>query len=387
MIAIRASKITAPFAIVVLAALTVSTAEKQPQSGFLKDSSFPNYPFIPSAIPAALAAPIANSHGKEDEQSLQEALKQKSAGHPDRAIQILNAAIEKNSSSEPLHTLRADLRSEERNHEGAVADLNQSITLNPQKVELFNKRARILLRVSQLQGAEYDINHALKLQPGNNEAITLRGGLYFKLDRYDKALKDLNAAISKDKKNSLAYFYRGAVKFKTKEYKAAIADYTTAIDLDPTLTYAYHSRGCAYGEMGDYKSALADFNKATQRKNGTPHIYFNRGRVYRLMKDYKNAISDYTMAIRYGLAETDSTVPVFLERAMSYLGLGRAHQAMIDVNHYLKTHPRDARGYLLRAQIHKQVGNVQAELKDVAKAKELGATVSGVIPRAPKGSD
>lgn len=374
----RSNRTSLSLAAVILAALflSVSNRQAQPASGL----SLQGYACC--LFPPALAAPLANVHSKEDEARLQEARKLKDAGKTDAAIKVLDAAIEKNPVSEPLHTLRADLRSNERNQEGAVADLNQSITLSPQKVELFNKRARIFLRVSQLQAAEYDINHAFKLQPDNNETVTLRGGLYFKLDRYDKALQDLNRAIAKDKKNSLAYFYRGAVAFKKKDFKTAIADYSTAINLDPAHTFAYQSRGCAYGELGDYKAALADFNKAAQQKNVTPHIYFNRGRVYRLMKDNKSAVSDFTMAIRHGLAESDSSVPVFLERAMAYLAMGRTHQAMIDVNHYLKSHARDPRGYLLRAQIYRQLGNVQAELKESAKAKELGATVSGIKPVA-----
>lgn len=337
--------------------------------------------------PPAYAAEPTNKHTNADEACWQEAVKLKNAGKTDAAMKLLDSGIEKNPYSEQLHTLRADLRSSARDNAGAVADLNQSITLSPQKVELFNKRARIFLRVSQLQAAEYDINHAFKLQPANNETLTLRGGLYSKLDRGDKALQDLNRALAKDSKNALAYFYRGAVEFKRKDYKAAIEDFTKSIELDPSHTIAYQSRGCAYGEFGNYKAALDDFNLAIKQKNVTPHIYFNRGRVYRLVKDYPAAVSDFTMAIRHGLAESDSNVPVFLERAMTYLAMGRPHQAMIDVNHYLKSHLQDPRGYLLRAQIYKQMGNIQAELKESAKAKELGAKVGGIRPAASTAHD
>lgn len=370
------SKTFVPFLCAI--ALFVQVSPEQENSSQVTDS----HPRLYWSVSPAYAAQLVNKHTKDDEERLQEAIALKNAGKTNEAMKVLNSGIEKNPLSEQLHTLRAELRSNERNNEGAVADLNQSIALSPQRVELFNKRARIFLRVSQLQAAEYDINHAFKLQPENNEAITLRGGLYFKLDRLDSALRELNRALAKDGKNALAYLYRGAVKFKKKQYKAAIEDYTKSIELDPTHKFAYQSRGCAYGECGDYKAALRDFNLALKQVNVTPHIYFNRGRVYRLMKDYPNAVNDFTMAIRHGLAESDSTVPVFLERAMTYLAMGRTHQAMIDVNHYLKSHIQDPRGYLLRANIYKQMGNIQAELKDSAKAKELGATVRGIRPAA-----
>lgn len=365
------------FLILLFLPATEKQTEEEPITIF---SGFRNVICQPAA-----AKSLTNTHTKNDEISMQEAIKLRDAGKPDAALKVLDLALEKNALSEPLHTLRADLRNEMHNQEGAVADLNQSITLSPQKVELFNKRARIFLRVSQLQAAEYDINHAFKLQPDNNETLALRGGLYFKLNRHDKALQDLNKAISRDKNNALAYFYRGAVEFRLKNFKSAIEDYTTAIKLNPSNLAAYQSRGCAYGETGEYKAALADFNIAAQNKAETSHIYFNRGRVYRLMGDYTNAIKEFNTAIRCGLPEQDSAVPVFLERASVYLGMGRTDQAMIDVNHYLKSHGRDPRAYILRAQIYKQMGNVAAELKDSARAKELGATVGGVRPSVTAG--
>jgi tetratricopeptide (TPR) repeat protein len=202
------------------------------------------------------------------------------AGRRD-AVAQLNRAVALNPRYTTAYFLRAYVKNQLNDSQGALADFNQTISLNSQYAEAYNNRG--LLKFQKLnnpQGALADYNQAISLNPNYATAYYNRGVLKVqKLNDSQGALADYNQAISLNSNYADAYNNRGNLKKdKLNDPQGALTDYNQAISLNPNYANAYNNRGnLKKDKLNDPQGALADYNRAISLNPKLATAYYNRG--------------------------------------------------------------------------------------------------------------
>jgi tetratricopeptide (TPR) repeat protein len=223
---------------------------------------------------------------------------------PQGALADYNQVISLNPKYAASYYNRGNLKKNKLNDpQGALADYNQAISLNPKYAGSYNNRGNLKYpKLNDPQGALADYNQALSLNPKYAEAYYNRGILkYPKLNDPQGALADYNKAIALNPKDANAYYNRGLLKYpKLNDPQGALADYNQAISLNPKYANAYNNRGnLKKDKLNDPQGVLADYNQAISLNPKYAEAYYNRGLLkYQKLNDRPGAISDFRAAAR-----------------------------------------------------------------------------------------
>jgi tetratricopeptide (TPR) repeat protein len=184
------------------------------------------------------------------------------------SIAQFSRAIELNPRYTIAYFLRAYVKDQLNDPQGALADYNQAITLNPKfALAYYNRGTLKYEKLNDPQGALADYNQAITLNPKFAGAYSNRGNLKKnKLNDPQGALADYNQAITLNPKFADAYNNRANLKTsKLNDPQGALADYNQAITLNPKYAVAYNNRGILKADkLNDRAGAIADFRTAAK---------------------------------------------------------------------------------------------------------------------------
>jgi tetratricopeptide (TPR) repeat protein len=217
------------------------------------------------------------------------------------ALAQFNQAVALNPRYITAYFLRAYVKDNLNDPQGALADLNQAIFLNPRYTLAYNNRGRLKESMNDHQGALADYNQAISLAPNYATAYYNRGSLRAgKLNDPQGALADFNQAISLNPQDASAYNNRGLLKQEElNDPQGALADHNTAISLNPKYAIAYYSRGnLKKNKLNDPQGALDDYNQAIFLNPKLAVAYNNRGLLKKnKLNDPQGALADYNQSI------------------------------------------------------------------------------------------
>ncbi len=111
--------------------------------------------------------------------------------NPEKAIALLNSAIEKDASCAPALLLRGRAYNQLNLAESAFNDLTSSIRITPTS-DAYAWRGFILLREGNLKAAENDINKALSINPSSRFAHNFLGLLCLEKGDHKEACSELH---------------------------------------------------------------------------------------------------------------------------------------------------------------------------------------------------
>ena len=159
-------------------------------------------------------------------------------GNIDEAIEELNAAVDKNASSN-LYALRGEAYMQTGDYQKALADFDAAIEADGMNAIAFYDRYLLNTRLENYDAALVDINNALAAQSMKPSDILTMRNLYAK---------------------------RGQLNLWLKNWQGAIADYTNSLARSEGSVSAnvYAERAEAYTAMGEYENAINDYTSAVR---------------------------------------------------------------------------------------------------------------------------
>jgi tetratricopeptide (TPR) repeat protein/V8-like Glu-specific endopeptidase len=278
------------------------------------------------------------------------------------AVKQFSQAIALNPRYVVAYFMRAHVKDDLNDPQGALADYNQAISLDPEFATAYNNRG--LLKYEKLndpQGALADYNQAISLNPQYAIAYNNRGNLKDeKLNDPQGALADFNQAIFLNPKDAIAYNNRGLLKYeKLNNPQGALGDYNQSISLNPKLAPAYNNRGnLKTTELNDPQGALADYTLAISLDPKDATAYNNRGNLKKNeLNDPQGALADYTLAISLN----PQYATAFYNRAILKVDkLNDPQGALADYNLAISLNPQYATAYGNRAILKYQKLNDRA---------------------------
>jgi tetratricopeptide (TPR) repeat protein len=181
---------------------------------------------------------------------------------------------------------------------------------------------------------------------------------------HKEAIKAYSQAIELDPQNARAYYFRA----RSSDKNLAIQDYNKLLEIEPKDSEAYLLRAWTYKELKEDDLAIKEFGKAIETATGTKekaNAYHDRGRYY-TMHDKNFGLQDFSRAI-----ELDQNNELYyLDRGVSYQGIGRMDRALLDFNKAIEIDPKNDVAYFARGHLVMD-NKPELAIADLSRAIEL----------------
>ncbi|MEM9162697.1 MAG: tetratricopeptide repeat protein [Cyanobacteria bacterium P01_F01_bin.4] len=230
---------------------------------------------------------------------------------------------------------------EQADYQQAVVAFSQAVEVNPASAVAYSNRCLAHLQLDQPRAAIADCTQGLQINPEITESYLNRGLAYYHLGQYSDAIADYQQLINQHPEDHRAYYNLGLAQSALGNHIAALEIYNIALqNTAPSNVTAtaeiYNDRGVSYLQLERYQAALVDFTQALDFGNN-PRAYFNRGCCYHHLKDYLLAIQDLSRA----LSVTPDDARSYLARGLVHRQLGDRWDAIADwqdAAYYFQTH-------------------------------------------------
>ncbi len=323
---------------------------------------------IPISYYRGTSAATAGSHPNRDARSVDDflALARELLGQEGREQEVIRLASQSLALHESAdgYVIRAYVKTELGDKQGAIADYNQALAINPKLVEAYHNRAAVKADLGDKQGALADLNQALAINPRHASSYTGRGVVKRSLGDNQGAFADYSQALAINPKYTDAFVNRGNVKADLGDYQGAIADFNQALAINPSHAYAYLNRGVTKSDLGDNQGAVADYNQALAINPKFTDAFVSRGNAKTRLGDYQGAIADYNQA----LAINSKYASAYSGRGIAKSSLGDNQGAIADYNQALAINPRLAIAYSGRGFAKSDLGDKQGAIADYNQA-------------------
>lgn len=165
----------------------------------------------------------------------------------------VNVLPSKQTPSASDFFLQAANFSRNGNLSSALTASNQAIQINPDFAAAYSVRGNLRLNQNDFQGAMADFNQAIRLDSTLTPAYMGRALTYSELGDKSRAIADYSQAIQLNPSYPLAYYNRGVVYFNQGSRTEALQDLKQAADLS-----------LQQGDQSGYQQAMETLNIATK---------------------------------------------------------------------------------------------------------------------------
>jgi len=283
------------------------------------------------------------------------------------ALITLDSALLKSPKYADAYLLRATVRTEIQNLEGAIEDLSNVIRIDPGRAEAYYRRAMVYSDLGYHR--DYclrDLSEAITLDSKQSRYYVERARIrassintYNGNREYDLAIDDINRAIAVEPRNGRLYYLRAGYKLKLEERDQALQDYSSAIELVPDNARFYSDRGLLYLVLENYEKSALDYRKAISLDPENPEYYRNLAHAFYNYGNFRSSINAFSESINLLIKKirdnsskeemakiTDELKEVYLMRGSAFANMGREGEACDDFGRSRELGERRALNYM-----------------------------------------
>lgn len=224
-------------------------------------------------------------------------------------------------------------------------------------------------KAEDFQGAIAAFDQLLQTCPDYAEAYYQRGLAYFKSGSVASAIADYTQAIAIDLQSFSVYYARGLAYLLANQLEESVADAKQALLLQPQYAAGYDLLGKIRQQQGYLTKAIASYKRAAELYLDHQDIA-NCRRCLDTIRNLQPATAKpppSTPTVAYVPLTTED----FLQQAASKANQGNYREAMDDLDWVVQIDPQQAQGYVYRAQVHAQLGNLEDAIADYQQAARL----------------
>jgi tetratricopeptide (TPR) repeat protein len=355
----------APYAIVVLALLTVTTLAlwKHPRWGFVGAWFFcilaPTSSFVPISSQTMaehrmylpLAAVVVSTVVGGDWLLRRVGV---------RTLAVVPAIIAVLLFGALTWRRNLDYRSEE-------AMWTHNIANRPQNFRAYLGLGDAALRAGNLGLAVEHYDRAIAVRPDHSDPWFARGNLHLQQSEYAAARADFRRAVECDPMFPPAWKNLGMAEVGLNNDAAAIEAFDRAIAQRPSQADAWLERSGCLLRQRKLSEALRDAHEAVEWGAGAQG-FNQRGYVLKRMGRLEAALADYNRA----LALDPTLVEALANRGSTWGQMRRPEQALADFSRAIALQPDLAEVYRNRAFAYYETGQIALARADIERFRELG---------------
>jgi predicted Zn-dependent protease len=249
------------------------------------------------------------------------------AGHPDRAIAVLETAL-KQRPDDPdcLFALAQAYLKQERTVD-AAALLAKVQKLAPGRAEVVLLLAQVSARLEFFMDAAENYEKYLKLKPGDDVGRRERGFMLACANQFNRALPDLEWYVHKHPSDGVGFYELGIARSVEEDRKRAFQDLNHALELNPGLSSARYARALLNIEEQRPDAAIPDLRIFVEREPNDYRALAHLGQAYLALDRAAEAADVLKRAV--DLAPNARLALVHYRRALVKLGRKREAEAIL----------------------------------------------------------
>ncbi len=194
-----------------------------------------------------------------------------------------------------------------------------------------------------------------------------------RLRRFDEAIADLDGLLERHPKLPDAWGARAAMRMEKGDLDGAVTDLGKVIELAPSYE-AHLDRARIHARFGRHRESVADLDAALVLRPGDLRTRTLRAAMRIELEDYPGAIDDLDAFL-----ETRRHFGPLLMRGKAKARVGDLDGALADLDAALAMNPRLVEGYVERASVWQQRGDLAKARADIDRIVELAPELGYVL--------
>jgi tetratricopeptide (TPR) repeat protein len=276
----------------------------------------------------------------------------------------IGALNEQGASRAPFLRLRALIKMNAGDVNGALTDINEALSLAPHDPNNLQLNGDILMKLGRTEDAIVVYKKVLAMDPKNRSALTSLGYASRDVGRYTDARNYFLRLAKAFPMLYIPYLALGDMYASEHQFNRAEAAYLKAHSLAPHNTLIVAGGMNAAIEAHKLDLAATWLGRATSAMLREPQMLKQQERYLRLKGDYAQSVVLGQEAIK--VLPQDRDVVVYL--AYDLLQLGKYDELKQLTSTYRTAFPKDADIPLLAGYVNKHDGNLEQARKDFSEA-------------------
>jgi tetratricopeptide (TPR) repeat protein len=229
----------------------------------------------------------------------------------------------------------------------------------------------------EFQAALAEFNTALQLEPENSVYLEYRGATYVSLSNGRAAIADFTSAervlpqspeSTVESQRAYIDLERGNAYLEVRDYARAERDFVALSHLRPRYAPAYIDLAEAAFDRHRAQDAVTATSRAITLAPRVNYLYNNRCFYEAATPRLAAALEDCNRALALQKSQPFNRLHTLSSRAVVYLKLSQAENAVADCNAALKIAPQDADSLYLRGVAERDRGDASEASRDIAAA-------------------
>jgi serine/threonine protein kinase/tetratricopeptide (TPR) repeat protein len=260
-------------------------------------------------------------------------------------------------------------------YEEAVTELQAALTSDPSNIDAYRELGRAFDALNDPRQAEKTLLAAVERRPGDWAVYNVLGGFYVRQRRYPEAAAQFERVVALTPDNARGYSNLGSTYAQMADWARAFPALEKATVLAPS-DRAFSNLATAYFRQGRFADAAAAYEKAISLGATNHLVWFNLASALRSVEGgAARARTAYQRAAQLGEEErrvNPRQAALVARLADCYAHLGDKAKARALAADAETLAPKDARVWLVTAQVFEELGDRAGAIERVKTAVELG---------------
>ena len=190
------------------------------------------------------------------------------------------------------------------------------------------------------------------------------GAAYQGLKLYEKSIDAYQFAVAIDEKFDYAYRNMGDAYLRMRKYKDAIEVLQKVLELTRPEDVIYEAIGHCFEKLKNHAQARFHYRKASHLNPEDSHLYFKIAGTYMNELHWDSAVKNLENAMRIHRSKPDYNFAL----AQCYMELGKVKEAVIYFSNFIKSRPKNIKGWKELVRCLYRSGFYEEALEQVSNA-------------------
>lgn len=244
----------------------------------------------------------------------------------------------------------------------ALAELERALELQPDSVQAHLYHAAALAATDDLAGARRELETLIEQEPDNIDIRRHFAALLNKIGDEEGVLTQCRIILAQDPNQLDAIALAANVWLRRGDYASAVRYLRQQVLLDPANVRAWLNLLAAYEMLDRSDAVVAMASEALELGTEDPRLYLARARHLLAQHRLDDAITD----LRAALALDERLFEAHLLLAQALGSTGKLRAALQHAARATHLRPNDRAALLLQADLHRLLGEIEAETRCLA---------------------
>lgn len=289
-------------------------------------------------------------------------------GHPNDALQSLQAALTKDPENGVIHDHLGSAYNQLGDLARAEDEWRSAVRLRPDLLDAHRALAAVDLRKGDSAALEQSADRIIHLTPQSPDGYVLRSAAYINEKDFSKAEQDIQKALDVAPKSPAGYVQMGNLTLNQKKYPEAEKWYRQALDHDANSSDALNGLMNTYLAQKQVDKAVAAARAQVAAEPNNSNFYDLLGTV---LFNNKKDLTGAEAALKKSTDLDNNNSDALLKLGQVQVARGSTDDAIATYQNSIKNSPNDASFYILTGELYESKKDWDSAKKMYQKALEL----------------